>query len=331
MIFLMFLTLLFEIFLMPCVVYAAIMYYFEKVLIRLKHKIWRIVPFVIVVMQEIYGTLRYNKMITYPYDLYNENAGFSRHNEEWGMLLFIVAFSGFTGAFLSLIRNRSKYPYIKTIQSPALKRYKNLLIFTEAATAVGCVMFFDICVFMLKNYPDFYYSNQQIYVDVHYEIWIFFIAFSGVLAVLAAVASEKAVENGIEKNNQFFLRNLTAVITRAGIFTMAAAVMIFSALPHDFYEMPDFYEFTNGEHKIVVEEFDKRGKVWLIDQNNNADPVLEFQNYQNSRNKGKYEINWENEYVAIDTDSNLLFRTGREFSGAARVGYDDNKLWESIF
>lgn len=320
MIFLTFLTLLLAVFLPPFVVYAAIMYYFEKVLIKLKHKIWRIVPFVIVVMQEIYGTLRYNKTITYPYDFpYG-------YNEEWGVLLFMVAFSGFAGAFLSLMKNH-KYSYVRTVQPPALKKYKNLLIFTEAATAAGCVILFDICVLMFKNYPEFYYSNQQIYVNAHYEIWILVIAVSVVLAVLAAVASERAVENGVKRNNSFFLRNLTTVTARAGIVTMAAAVMIFSALPHHFYEMPDFYEFTDGEHKIVVEEFDENVKIWLIDQNNNANPVRKFDNYQ-GRNKGDYEIMWNDEYVVIDAD-NILFSD--YVGGSHYVFYDDKQLWESIF
>lgn len=99
------------------------------------------------------------------------------------------------------------------------------------------------------------------------------------------------------------IKNQTLQIIVCEIFSLAALFISSCTISYEYDYNPQYFEFTDGQHIIVIEEESYLlyggGTVFQIKNDNQAVMLGKFTTDDGGRNNGKYDIRWYDKYAEI--------------------------------
>lgn len=151
------------------------------------------------------------------------------------------------------------------------------------------------------------YRNNEIVTQSWRDNFETFIGFVFLLVLLAGVvATVILIIEKIKSKRKIakdIFRTWSCVILCYVIFGFSSLMVTTDDL-YDYY--PVCYEFTDGQHKIVIEEESfllyGGGTVYQIDDDNNAFVIGHISTDDGGRNNGKYDIKWSDDGCEITYD-----------------------------
>ncbi len=185
----------------------------------------------------------------------------------------------------------------------AIKRVRYVCGVMTAVT----VIIFVLSKVLSEVECDYTYKYQSGRIVPHswhdvYEIalGIVFAAFT-IGFVYSCIAMIKAKLKHKAKVLKLFLLT-TAVYFMSVLFVYIGLISVVNIWTHETYDT-EWYEFSDGEHTIVVEEESfllyGGGTIYQIDSDNNAEAIAKIRTDDGGRNHGNYEIEWHEEYFMI--------------------------------
>ena len=186
------------------------------------------------------------------------------------------------------------------------KLYEMLKLFPLFAFGASVLLF--IAMLLLRNVPtnlSYTYENGEIlYHSWRYSCRPLFLPGFIVLAVLLLASAVAYIVAGIkhwESRSRAGIAAIGALVTVVPCaFLWILSYMGVVGNTIDEYE-PDYYEFSNQAHTIVIEEsswlLGGFGKVFQIKDNQEAVLILKFLTDDGFRNGGNYQLEWYDDHV----------------------------------
>lgn len=149
------------------------------------------------------------------------------------------------------------------------------------------------------------YKNGRIVTDSWHDtfstivaVLMFIIAILTVVFIFISITVKiKYKEDIVEKIPLILF--ITAV---CAVMLFFSDIMVCGLWSDDNYE-PECYEFSDGQHTIVIEEksflLHGGGTVYQIMDNDKAVVIHQFTTDDGGRNKGNYAINWHDDYAEL--------------------------------
>ena len=182
-----------------------------------------------------------------------------------------------------------------------------------------------IVSFFIRDIPvkiSHFYRNGRIVTDSWHDtfstivaVLMFIIAILTVVFIFISITVKiKYKEDIVEKIPLILF--ITAV---CAVMLFISDIMVCGLWSDDNYE-PEYYEFSDGQHTIVIEEksflLHGGGTVYQIMDNDKAVVIHQFTTDDGGRNKGNYAINWHDDYAELTYNtfsSGDSKRTGKIF------------------
>ena len=162
--------------------------------------------------------------------------------------------------------------------------------------------------FFIRDIPQneaYIFENGKIIVHSWHDIFVVIVVVdfigiwtSAVLATILCTASKKKTNEKIALT--VFLTWLIVIIST--VMILYSYLMVIGLwTKSDYY--PCCYEFTDGQHKIVIEEESfllmGQGTIYQIKDGDEAVVIGHFSTDDGGRNNGNYDIKWYNDYAEI--------------------------------
>ncbi|MDE6781062.1 MAG: hypothetical protein K2J40_06355 [Ruminococcus sp.] len=185
------------------------------------------------------------------------------------------------------------------------KKLRLVSVLSVGVSLLACI----ISYFAGKIPPEisYIYRNNEIVAQSWRDNFELFLAVVFLFTVLAAfVTTVIFIAQKIKskwKISGNILRTCGCVILCYVIFGFSFSMVTTDDL-YDYY--PECYEFTDGQHTIVIEEESfllyGGGTIYQIDDNNNAFVVGHISTDDGGRNHGNYDIEWSDNGCEITYD-----------------------------
>ena len=189
-----------------------------------------------------------------------------------------------------------------------MKPITNKLLKIIPLVNIGLSAILLIVAFFIKDIPEnksyFYQDNKVVTKSWHdvFELFsedlfltIFFVSIT--LTIICIVVRIK-FKNKVKKY-LLLIWTSTAICFLIIFFSDVSITGIQSDIDYS----PMYYKYTDGNHTIVIEERSfllyGGGIIYQVNDNNEAIILNSFTTDDGGRNKGKYDIEWYNDYAKI--------------------------------
>ncbi|MDE5557529.1 MAG: hypothetical protein K2J32_07520 [Ruminococcus sp.] len=182
---------------------------------------------------------------------------------------------------------------------------------------VSLCVFFLICIvsYFIQDIPEktsYVYQNHEIIVHSWHDSFELFIGLIFLLVLIASLVSTVMliivkIKSGEKIAGKIFLTWGSVVLCYV-IFGFSDIMLNGLWQKSDYF--PECYEFTDGQHTIVIEEESfllyGGGTIYQIDSNNNAFVIGNISTDDGGRNHGRYDIEWSDNgcEITYDYDNN---------------------------
>lgn len=185
------------------------------------------------------------------------------------------------------------------------QKLKLIPVLSVGVSLLMCII--SYCAGKISPKISYVYRNNEIVTQSWRDNFELFIAIVFLLVLLAAFVTTVILI--IEKIKS--KRKIAGNIFRTwGCFILCYVIFGFSSLMvttddlYDYY--PVCYEFTDGQHTIVIEEESFMlyggGTIYRIDDDNNAFVIGHISTDDGGRNNGNYDIKWSDDGCEITYD-----------------------------
>ncbi|MDE6848982.1 MAG: hypothetical protein K2O29_10245 [Ruminococcus sp.] len=179
--------------------------------------------------------------------------------------------------------------------------------------AVSLCVCFLMCIVSLfiQDIPEnisYVYQNKKIILHSWHD---YFEMFTGLIFLLVLISSLVStaiwiilkIKSGEKITKKIFLTWVSVILC---YIMLGLSDIIINGLWQESDYCPVCYEFTDGQHKIVIEEESfllyGGGTIYQIDDNNNAFVIGRIDTDDGGRNNGKYDIKWADDGCEITYD-----------------------------
>lgn len=182
-----------------------------------------------------------------------------------------------------------------------------------------------IISFFIRDIPvkvSHFYRNGRIVTDSWHETFSTIVAaLMFIIIILTAVYIIICIAAKVKHKEDISGKIPLAVLIAAvcAVMLFFSDIMVCGLWGNDDYE-PEYYEFSDGQHTIVIEEksflLHGGGTIYQIMDNDKAVAIHQFTTDDGGRNKGNYTIKWYSDHaeMAYNTfSSDDSKRTGKIF------------------
>ena len=165
-----------------------------------------------------------------------------------------------------------------------------------------------IISFFIRDIPvkvSHFYKNGRIVTDSWHETFSTIVAaLMFIIIILTAVYIIICISAKVKHKEDISGKIPLAVLIAAvcAVMLFFSDIMVCGLWGNDDYE-PEYYEFSNGQHTIVIEEksflLHGGGTVYQIMDNDEAVVIHQFTTDDGGRNKGNYDIKWYGDHAAL--------------------------------
>lgn len=187
------------------------------------------------------------------------------------------------------------------------KHIRRALRIIPAAQLVSAALMLIIS-FFIRDIPvkvSHFYKNGRIVTDSWHETFSTIVAaLMFIIIILTAVFIFICISAKVKHKEDISGKIPLAVLIAAvcAVMLFFSDIMVCGLWGNDDYE-PEYYEFSNGQHTIVIEEksflLHGGGTVYQIMDNDKAVAIHQFTTDDGGRNKGNYDIKWYGDHAEL--------------------------------
>lgn len=187
------------------------------------------------------------------------------------------------------------------------KHIRRALRIIPAAQLVSAALMLIIS-FFIRDIPvkvSHFYKNGRIVTDSWHETFTTIVAaLMFIIIILTAVYIIICISAKVKHKEDISGKIPLAVLIAAvcAVMLFFSDIMVCGLWGNDDYE-PEYYEFSNGQHTIVIEEksflLHGGGTVYQIMDNDEAVAIHQFTTDDGGRNKGNYDIKWYGDHAEL--------------------------------
>lgn len=165
-----------------------------------------------------------------------------------------------------------------------------------------------IISFFIRDIPvkvSHFYKNGRIVTDSWHETFSTIVAaLMFIIIILTAVFIFICISAKVKHKEDISGKIPLAVLIAAvcAVMLFFSDIMVCGLWGNDDYE-PEYYEFSDGQHTIVIEEksflLHGGGTVYQIMDNDKAVAIHQFTTDDGGRNKGNYDIKWYGDHADL--------------------------------
>jgi len=187
------------------------------------------------------------------------------------------------------------------------KHIRRALRIIPAAQLVSAALMLIIS-FFIRDIPvkvSHFYKNGRIVTDSWHETFSTIVAaLMFIIIILTAVYIIICISAKVKHKEDISGKIPLAVLIAAvcAVMLFFSDIMVCGLWGNDDYE-PEYYEFSDGQHTIVIEEksflLHGGGTVYQIMDNDKAVAIHQFTTDDGGRNKGNYDIKWYGDHAEL--------------------------------